>query len=273
VIVVATIDSEIASVRARLGELGAGVLGIVTPTDRRRLVLATANDESEAARVAAVLRSEGWMALTRPDGGARLLAWMHHTAPITFDQRLSVCFAWSEHARTDVPGMIELGLGGFGNGRHPTTRLVVEELLDRISGGERVLDVGCGSGVLGLCALRLGASQVVAVDLKPDAVEATRRNGALNGMEGRVHATLAPLGEINDSFDVVVANIGRAAIVDLAPHLVRLMAPRGWLAVSGFSPRQSALVGGFLSPLVEVGRRTSGEWSAVVLVRGPVQPM
>ena len=77
---------------------------------------------------------------------------------------------------------IELGLGGFGNGSHPTTRMLVDELIERICGSERVLDVGCGSGVLGLCALRLGAAQVVAVDIKPEAVEATRRNAALNGL-------------------------------------------------------------------------------------------
>ena len=136
---------------------------------------------------------------------------MRDTHPLRFGDRLSVCFVWSEHDRGDVSRLVELGAGGFGSGKHPSTRLVLEQLLVRIKGGERVLDVGCGSGVLGLCALRLGASWVVAIDIKPDAIEATRRNAALNGMQRHVEATLAPLAEIEDAFDVVVANVGRAA--------------------------------------------------------------
>src|SRR3954469_14787045 len=84
-------------------------------------------------------------------------------------------------------------------------------------------------------------------------------------MEAQVQATLAPLGAIEGEFDVVVANVGRAGVVQLAPELVRLVAPGGWLAVSGISSSQCALVTGFLGPLVELGRRTAGEWAAVVL--------
>jgi ribosomal protein L11 methyltransferase len=267
-VVVATTEDELAGVRRRLGELGGRVDRVVAPSDARRLVLAAVQDEWEAERLVAALRAEGQLAVTRPDGGARLEAWMRHTCPITFGERLSVSFAWSEHDRRGLSSLIELGPGGFGSGQHPSTRLVVEELLARIRGGERVLDVGCGSGVLGLCALGLGASRVVALDMKADAIQATRRNAALNGMDGRVEATVAPLGEIEDAFDVVVANVGRAAVVELAPELVRRVAPDGWLAVSGISPSQCSLVAGFLAPLVELERRTPGEWSTVVLAHG-----
>jgi len=264
-VVVATTEEGLAGVRDRLGELGVLGIDIVSPGETRRLALAAVDDEWEAERLTVALRAEGALAVTRPGGGARLEAWTRSTRPITFGARLSVCFAWSEHDRAGLPGVLELGLGGFGNGAHPSTRLLIDELLHRITGGERVLDVGCGSGVLGLCALALGASRVVAVDLKADAVDATRRNAALNGMDGRVEATIAPLGEIGGAFDVVVANVGRAAVVELAPELVRLVAPGGWLAVSGISSSQCALVVGFLGPLVELGRRTSDEWAAVVL--------
>jgi len=136
-----------------------------------------------------------------------------------------------------------------------------------------VLDVGCGSGVLGLCALRLGASRVVALDIKADAVDATRRNAALNGMERQVEATSAPLEEIDGTFDVVLANIGRAAIVQLAPELVGRLSPDGWLAVSGISSSQCALVAGFLCPLVALECGTSGEWSTLILGRRPQIPV
>jgi len=265
IVVVATSEDAMAGVRDRLGRLGVRPARVVAPSATRRLMLAEVGDEGDAEGLAATLRAEGEVAVSRPAGGARLEAWMRHTRPITFGERLSVCFAWSEHDRAGLPNVIELGTGGFGSGEHPSTRLLVEELLGRITGGERVLDVGCGSGVLGLCALALGASRVVAVDIKPEAVEATRRNAALNGMGGRVEATLAPLGAIDGAFDVVVANVARGAIVELAPELVRRVAPDGWLAVSGISPPQCSLVVGFLRPLVEVAQRTSGEWSALVL--------
>jgi ribosomal protein L11 methyltransferase len=262
IVVVATTEDGVARTRARLD---GRAVRVVAPSRERRLVLAAVDDEWEAERLVAALRSEGELAVPRPDGGVRLEAWMRHTRPVTFGERLSVCVAWSEHDRRGLPGLIELGLGGFGNGEHPTTRLLVEELVRRITGGERVLDVGCGSGLLGLGAAQLGASAVVAVDLKPEAIEATRRNAALNGMENRVDATSSALGEVEGPFDVVVANVGRAAVVELAHELVRLVSPGGWLAVSGFSPAQSSLVAGFLSPLVVVDRRTDSEWAAVVL--------
>jgi ribosomal protein L11 methyltransferase len=265
IVVIATTEDELAGVRARVSEHGIGAVQVVAPSDARRLVLAAVDDEREAHALTSALRAEGKVAVTRPDAGVRLDAWMRDTSPLTFGDRLEVCFAWSEHDRGDASSSVELGLGGFGDGRHPSTRLVLEQLLVRIKGGERVLDVGCGSGVLGLCALRLGASTVVAIDTKPDAIEATRRNAALNGMEWRVEATVASLAEIEDGFDVVVANVGRAALVELAPDLVQRVAPGGWLAVSGISPPQCSLVAGFLRPLVELERRTSGEWSAVVL--------
>ena len=107
----------------------------------------------------------------------------------------------------------------------------------------------------------------MAVDVEPDAVEAARRNAQVNGMDRRMEATLAPLGDIGGTFDVVLANIARAAIVELASELVSHVSPDGWLAVSGISPSQCAPVADFLRPLAEVERRTSGEWSTLVLAR------
>ena len=261
---VATTEDGLGSACDRLRALDALVVEVVAPGDVRRVVLASMDEGSEAGLVAA-LRAEGLLAVMRPDGGAALQKWLRDTAPVTFGDRISVCPAWSEHDRRGLPGLVELGLGGFGNGRHPTTRQIVEELVERIDGGERVLDVGCGSGILALCALKLGAASAVAVDIDPDAVEAARRNAKINGLGQHLKATLAPLGDIDGTFDTVLANIARAGIVESAAELVSRLAADGWLAAGGLSPSQCAQAVGFLQPLVEVGRRTSTEWATVVL--------
>ena len=266
-IAVATTEDELAGVCQRLRALGASVIEVVTPGNARRVALARMPDERSVAGVVASLRAEGVMAVSRPDGGVALRKWLQDARPITFDGRITVCRVWSEHDRGTLPGLVELGPGGFGDGHHPTTAQIIEELVDRIAGGERVLDVGCGSGVLGLCALRLGAAEVVAVDIDPDAVEAARRNAVINGVGDRMVARLAPLSEIEGTFDAVVANIARAGIVELAPELVARVSPHGWLAVGGISPSQCSQVAGFLRPLAEVRRRESGEWATLVLAR------
>ncbi|MFI5041798.1 MAG: 50S ribosomal protein L11 methyltransferase, partial [Acidimicrobiales bacterium] len=180
------------------------------------------------------------------------------------------CFTWSEHDRRGRSNVVEFDPGGgFGTGAHPATRLLLEELAARLTGGERVLDVGCGSGVLALCALGLGASSAVGVDIDARGIEATRRNAELNGFEQRLEATLAPLGEIEGAFDVVVANIGRAGLVELAPDLVARVSRGGWLAVSGISPSQCSSVADWLRPLQVLEHRRSDEWSALVLERRP----
>ena len=262
---VATTEAGLAGMCERLRALGVRSMDVVAPGDARRVVLAALDDQRDEARLVVSLRAEGAMAVTRPEAGAVLQKWLRDTRPITFDGRLSVCRAWSEHDRDNLPGLVELGPGGFGDGRHPTTGQMIEVLLERITGAERVLDVGCGSGILGLCALELGAVAVKAVDTAPDAVKAAQQNAGLNGVGARMDATLAPLSEIVGTFDAVVANIARAGIVELAPELVARVSPDGWLAVGGISPSQCSQVAGFLRPLAEVDRRTSGEWATLVL--------
>jgi ribosomal protein L11 methyltransferase len=118
-----------------------------------------------------------------------------------------------------------------------------------------------------LGALRLGASEALAVDIDPYAIEATRRNAQLNGFEDRVTTTLAPLQDIDGGFDVVVSNIGRSALVQLGPQLVERVSARGWLAVSGIPPVYQSLVASALRPLRVIENATSEDWAALVLAQ------
>jgi len=133
----------------------------------------------------------------------------------------------------DLPGgavRLEVPPTVFGDGRHPTTATCLAVVADRVGPGTRVLDVGCGSGALSVAAARAGAT-VVAVDVDPVAVEATRANAEANGVA--VVASTTPLAEVEGAFDVVLANISAQAVLELADDLWRVCAPGGVVVPSG----------------------------------------
>jgi len=151
--------------------------------------------------------------------GAWLDAWRAFAHPVRAG-RLLVVPAWVEPPATaDADLVVEIDPGRvFGHGGHPTTQLLLGELDRRITGGEAVLDVGCGSGVLAVAAARLGAGRVVAIDIDPDAVPVTTANARRNGVTVEVSTT--PLAEVPGRYDVVLANIGADVLKVLAPQLL-----------------------------------------------------
>jgi ribosomal protein L11 methyltransferase len=151
--------------------------------------------------------------------------------------RLWIGASWHE-APSDgrLVARIDPGLA-FGTGSHPTTRLVLGFLEQGIHGGERVLDYGCGSGILAIAAAKLGAARIDAVDLDPQAVRATVENATLN--EAGVRA-LAPESLAPAQYDVVVSNILLQPLVLLAPLLAAHAAPRGRIALAGILEAQAA---------------------------------
>jgi ribosomal protein L11 methyltransferase len=144
--------------------------------------------------------------------------------------RLWVGASWHEApADAGVHVRIDPGLA-FGTGSHPTTRLVLDFLDREIRGGERVLDYGCGSGILGIAAAKLGAGAVDAVDVDPVAVETARANAAANGV--RMGCSLARELAARH-YQVVVANILAGPLIELAPLLTEHVAAGGRLALAG----------------------------------------
>jgi len=153
-------------------------------------------------------------------------------APLAVGARLWIGPSWHEPPAGRIAIRIDPGLA-FGTGSHPSTKLVLNFLEKSIQGGERVLDYGCGSGILAIAAAKLGAAQVDAVDLDPQALEVTRANALANGVE--LNAALPDALPAAD-YDVVVSNILAQPLIVLAP----LLAERGArIALSGILETQA----------------------------------
>lgn len=201
--------------------------------------------EADVPCVLERLRHAGWpTAASRQVGEADWIrAWMADFEPMRFGERLWI--VPSHCAIPDdapVPIVLDPGLA-FGSGTHPTTALCLEFLDGAPLEGARVLDFGCGSGVLAIAAARLGAAMVAGIDIDPQARIATRENARRNGVTDRVHvedlATVGPHG-----YDVILANILAGTLVEQAPVLARLAREGAWLALSGILRAQVPVVRG-----------------------------
>lgn len=203
-------------------------------------------------------------------------AWRQFATVTIIDDGLTVVPDWLD-PEPAPPGHLTVAIdpgAAFGMGDHPTTQLTLRAMRSVWDDGPpapTVLDVGSGSGVLGIVAARMGASRVVAIDRHDAAVEATMANSVRNDVSDVVEAEATPLVDVGRRFDIVLANLLAPVLVDLAPDLRRVLAPDGVLIVSGILARRHDHVLSALEPLRVVTTTTMGEWVAVTL-RGPPGP-
>ncbi len=168
-------------------------------------------------------------------------AWLERFHPMRFGERLWVCPTGQEPPTPDaVVVRLDPGLA-FGTGTHPTTALCLEWLDGAALADRRVIDFGCGSGILAIAAARLGARQVLAVDHDPQAVTATAANARLNAVADRVQAVHSSDFRA-EPVDIVLANILANVLVELAAPLAALVAPGGQLVLSGILEAQAGTV-------------------------------
>ena len=263
-----------------LVELGAGavretdgalVAHLPEPDDPEALLLEVRRRLEGAAPGATASVSWGW----EPDRDWGE-AWREGLEPRRVGRRLVVAPSWTDPSPEPGDLLLSMDPGmAFGTGEHGSTRGVLRLMEDAVSPGDRVLDLGTGSGILAVAAVRLGAERVVAVDVDADALEVARENLARNGIADRVEllraradarrlALLEPM-----RFDVLAANILARVLVPLLEPLARLAAPGAGLLLGGILEREAPEV---RDAAAAAGWRTAGEvvdegWWSVRLER------
>lgn len=197
--------------------------------------------------------------------------WREFYHPVRVGRRILVKPSWVPVDPEEGRVVIEMDPGmAFGCGTHPTTAMCMALLEEVIRGGETVLDVGAGSGILSLAAARLGASEVVAVDSDPTAVRTARENVEANGLGGLVRVREGDLLDgIGTPADVIVANIVADVIIRLLPRAVSLLRGGGKFIASGvISGRREEVAGAIEASGLAVLKTTSeGEWAAFMAIK------
>ena len=194
-------------------------------------------------------------------------AWKKYYTPTRVGRHLLVCPSWETCDRQEGDTVITLDPGmAFGTGTHHTTRLCMELLEDLVRPGCRVLDVGCGSGILAVTALLLGAGEAVGCDIDETAVKVARENAALNGVGERVSFHQGDLAEkVTGTFDIVTANIVADVIIRLCPEVGRFMGPGAAFVCSGIIDERREDVERALKEngLTPFDVREAGGWAAI----------
>ena len=162
--------------------------------------------------------------------------WKKHFKPFAIVPGLVIAPTWEEYQPTNREAVITMDPGmAFGTGHHATTSLSIELLRRTLKDGrtKRVLDVGTGTGILGMAAILFGAASATCIDNDPEAVTAASENIVRNNLEDWIEVSLKPLGELTGQYHIVVANIVHDVLLDLAENLSRLTERGGILILSG----------------------------------------
>jgi ribosomal protein L11 methyltransferase len=204
-------------------------------------------------------------------------AWKRYFKVSHLTRQFVVVPSWETYAAKPGEVIIDLDPGmAFGTGTHASTRLVLEELqqlADNEIGANRILDVGCGSGILSIAAVkRWPGSTCIAVDNDPIAIDATLDNAAHNRVADRIAASTTTLDQIDEEFPIVLANIQAHVLRELMAQLIAKTAPGGRLILSGLlTPQAEPLADEFVAAgMRKVSVRASTDdpqWSSVTLAR------
>lgn len=201
-----------------------------------------------------------------------LTKWKEHIKPIRISQRLIIKPTWKKIARKPGRIIVEIDPGmAFGTGSHASTMMCLKaaDRLANVIKGSSILDVGTGSGILAIAAARLGAKQVVGIDIDPEALKVARENVRLNNVNKKVVISTKPLEKINGKFLVIFANIIAEELIKIAAPLKAKMVDNGFLILSGILQERADEV----VPVYKgLGFRffkayTKGEWVCLIFLK------
>lgn len=195
--------------------------------------------------------------------------WMTRFKPFAVGRFLIVP-PWSHEQRAGTIRVVIQPGQGFGTGHHGSTYGVLRLLddLSRKRSFARALDVGTGSGILAIAMRLLGTDEVTAIDIDPVAIENARENAELNHVGGHLRLSLVPISSLRHHFDLITANILSSTVIEMAPLLLRRLAPEGRLILAGILAREADRVLAAYRPHLRcIDRRTDRGWTALVLAR------
>ena len=193
-------------------------------------------------------------------------AWKKYYHAMDIGNRLAIVPGWEEYKTDRIPITMDPGMA-FGTGTHETTSLCLETLDGLVRGGERVLDIGTGSGILAIAALKLGAAEAEGVDIDPMCVRTAGENAARNGVQDHFKVLVGDLSDkASGQYNIITANIVAAAILSLAPHVPALMAPGARFIASGIidTRREEVLAGLRAAGLNPVEVKEKRGWVCVI---------
>ena len=289
-----THSQDIDALCEKLTELGADGLVIEDEADFRRFLEQNRQywdyvDEELEARYRGVSRVKLYVE-DSPEGRSQLAAftdgtglepetrvvaeedwaenWKQYYKPIEIGEKLLILPRWEPIPENPKRLLLRLDPGlAFGTGGHETTSLCMEALDERVTGGERVLDIGTGSGILAIAALKLGAAVAEGVDIDPVAVRTAGENAALNGVQDKLTVLVGDLSDkASGKYDIITANIVANAILSLAPAVPGLMAEGATFIASGIidSRKDEVIAGLEKAGLAVVEVKEKRGWECIV---------
>jgi len=288
-----TVEEPVSALLVAAGSVGVSVNELVRSTDDESLS-PVANDEVEIAGyfpestpldglMMDIVRRLDWLCMTLDFSVASVSTksvgaedwvenWKQYYAPIRITNDITIVPSWTEeYLATDNQKIIRLDPGSvFGTGSHPTTILAIFALHQVLRGGETVLDVGTGSGVLAIVSVALGAAQVFAFDNYDSAVENAIENAARNGYQDRITVTENDLlAGVRVDGDVIVANILAEVLTQMIDDAVRLLKINGHLVLSGiyFDKVEQIIAQVTQTGLILLTRMSQGDWHCLVFVK------